>query len=517
MPRAILLHALAGAALLVCGSCGGGSSGGSPPPPPSPPGVTSLTVTAATSASSVQEGQPFTLTANAVTSPIGGSVAISWTQVAGPAVTINNAASASIAINAAEVTADTTAQFRVTASAAGVATAEATVDVAFTNIRLTPVLNSYALHATGALGSNTVALLGKDFIGLVGLSATATGPFSFSEFTEGATNNIVLTANPAVAAAINLPAAFELVKAEYGLNGATADIATPFLAVAEEAQDRYRLYRRTPSGGFPVLAIDRSLSKPCAIHHPKRQPVDAGGNTVFVGQRGRGVAILRLDAGASLYQEVVETGSAYCALAVPDAPIDTAAFVPSLEPRPRAVAIEVNTNQIGTFGIINSVDADQTKYEHSQSLPAQLNSAARLTYVASTVIRRSSGDILGLAAVYSDGQHNGQHRLLIVGENQFRQLSQASYSWPMGVPTDVFMDGDKIVVLSSTLPQAIIFSPAGVGGSYLPLGAPGYLEIGLGATKGTAEALPSPPGGLTIAYRDRNQLRIFTPNRVAGP
>jgi hypothetical protein len=498
------------AAGLALASCGGG--GGAPPPPPPPPPPAVVVANATASATSVQEGRPFSVTGSGTTTN-GVPLTFAWTQVSGPAVTIANPNTATLDLSAAEVTADTTAQFRVTVTAGGL-TGQATVDVTFANIAQTPVFQTLNLAASAAFNasfSNAVeTILGDWSFGLVGTSTTAGGPISFTEFAQTGTQVIVSPVAP-FAQTFTPPATFTFAPTPLGT---TFDPAAPFVAVTEETANRYRLFRRLPSGGFSTVFMDRAITRPCTADYWFNPPASLQ-SRVIIGQRTQGFSIITMDAGGALYQ-AVNTGQSLCALALARSPINSSStlFIGAVPPIEDIIAIDTVNNTVHRFG---SDPSDPTHYIQKAQAAIQLNSATPLNFVVAKPYGNG-----GLALVYSDGQHNGQHRLVVVGLSTIdRSIVQVTRSWTLGVPSDVIQDDldadgfPEVVVISSTSPQAIVFETSGPGGvpilSSLAL-TPSYLEIGLGATK----ALPKQAnvlgtGGLYVAYRDRNLVRLYVP------
>lgn len=546
--RAVLLAALA-----ACSACGGGGGGGngtgvvvggggtSPPPPP-PPGTLpptsppvsppstppTVAASATTSASSVHEGQPFTLDASTSSASSGAALTYAWTQTSGPAVTIASPTSAVLNLSAAEVTASATARFQVTATA-GAASSSATVDVTFTNIAQTPVFlipeiaDSAPFNAafSGAIG----AIAGNWNFGLVGTHATPNGPISFAQFEDVGPNTIVPTPAP-FGQTFTQPAIFELDPALP--IGTSHSFSSPFFAATEESANRYRLFRKTPGGAYTPY-LDRSIDRPCATYYPvgAANPSGAGGQTVLIGQRERGFSILSLNTTGSLYQEI-NTGQSFCALAVPQAPIDDSSGdfgdFPTLED---VIAIDTVTNTVSRFG---PTAGDPTHYSLKAQVPVRLNSTTPLHFVAATTIRARDQygfmmPVAGLALVYTDGNHAGQHRLVTVGMDAGRTIRQTTRSWPIGVPSDVILDDldddglPELIVISSTSPQAIVYEMRDLSSTYPPMmipdelmAAPSFLEVGLGATA----AIPRISNvlsldGLYVAYRDKGRVNLFWP------
>ncbi|MEL7454146.1 MAG: hypothetical protein AAGJ50_12330 [Pseudomonadota bacterium] len=118
----------------------------------------------------------------------------------------------------------------------------------------------------------------------------------------------------------------------------------------------------------------------------------------------------------------------------------------------------------------------------------------------------------GLGLVFTDGEHAGIHRLVVVGVNVQGEIAQATYSWPTGVPESVIrsdVDDDlnfELIVISSSSPQAIVFEE-GADQGYLDAEGPSYLEIGLGASSAATAFNAS---DLLAAYPELGEVRQFS-------
>lgn len=187
------------------------------------------------------------------------------------------------------------------------------------------------------------------------------------------------------------------------------------------------------------------------------------------------------------------------------------------------IAIDTVANTINHYA--GSV-GDPLVYSLKAQAPLELNSTGSLKFVASTPIwgvdqngsRRATA---GLAMIFTDGQYEGEHRLVLAGLDSNRVIRQVMRPWRLGIPSDVIfddLDGDKfpeVIVIPSTSPQAMVYEANNMFLPTIPTsiaGAPSFMEIGLGATK----ALPRMSNtlsleGLFIAYRDKNQVKLFYP------
>lgn len=532
--RAALLAALA-----VCSACGGGGGSGgggdgtgvvTPPPappvgppvgPPSPPAVV-VTARAVASAASVQEGQPFTLDASTSSEAGGATLTYTWTQISGPAVAIAAPSSAVLNLNAAEVSADTKAEFRVTA-ASGAVSSVATVEVTFTNIAQTPVFMNLDLAANALLNATYPAaiatIVGNWTFGLVGTTPAGGGPITFTQFqTTGSTSVQVSPVSP-FAGTFSQPATFFLSQTRVGGTN-PFDFERPWLTVTEETANRYRVFEKTAGGSFGAPIQDISMDRPCTTEVTYAGPPSAITMNTYVGQRGHGFTIV--SQGGTILQQV-NTGQSFCVLAAVRAPISAnggglAGPTPDF---PDLLAVDTVANTIAHF----SASGTPAQYTLKSQAPVRLSSTTgALKFVAATKIwaKDAYGEWLpvsGLALVYSDGRHQGEHRLVMAGLDSGRVIRQETHTWTLGVPSDVILDDldndryPEVIILSSTSPQAMVYE---MNDRFVPAipndiaATPSFIEIGLGATK----ALPTMSNilsleGLVVAYRDKSEVKLF--------
>jgi hypothetical protein len=498
-------------AALAIASCGGGGGGGGsppPPPPPPPPPASVVVARAVASAASVQEGQPFSVDASTSTTTNAAPLAYTWTQVSGPAITITNSTAAKIDLTAPEVTADAAAQFRVTATS-GADTASATVDVTFANIAQTPVFASstmlgtasFNLPVTKIIGDQTETLVGVPFGGpsntsFIGLTL-AGNALQVGNSTAGNFPPLTVFKPPALSVA-NDPAVFKF-------------------AAASESQNTLSLFRRPPGGpSFSSVFLNMAIDRPCGMSFSWSIE---GSQGIYVGQRNKGFSLVKINSDPSspftFPSTLLSVGAteSLCTLLAPSGPVVDGPSGPIFKTSSRledVLAIDASTNTIHHFAPPSNI---ALSYTLKEQVPVQLNSTKPLTLAAWVEVGPYAFP-MGMALLFTDGAHNGEHRLVIVGLDGDRKLVQETHSWTMGVPSDVIYDdlnGDnvrEVIVISSTSPQAMVFEH--LGPTVVPLSAPKYLEVGLGATA----ALPSwrsllGAKSLTVAYRDKKQVRAI--------
>lgn len=514
-----------GAALLVALSvtaCGGGGGGGSSPPPPPPPVVSPppppppVTLTAAATApvTSIQEGQPGLLDASGSTDTAGGTLTFAWTQTDGPTAAIDNAAIAKPTITVPEITADTPATFKVTVTS-GSQTASATVSITFANIAQTPVFTTLPLAGKATFNLPVQAILGSPVVGLVGVGANS-DPITFAELSLSAGGDLQVAPQDPFGQSFKPKTRFEISRA---YQGATPN--EPQMFAYREEDNLFTGFKRSAAGIFSKI-IDTPAPAPCAATYPPY--IYNSKAPIYVGGRKSGfsryyVADPKGSAPSASFIGSMTTGQSFCAILAPGFPLDDPGHALSPTPSyPDVIAIDVDANTINRFVQkgTNATTGDADPYMLSETIPINLNATGQLKLVASSPVGSIGTTPTALALVYTDGVHNGEHRLVIVGINKTGHIVQDTYSWPLGVPTAVIPDdlnGDlrgEVVIISSTSPQAIVFEIDQALGPMLPLHGPSYAEIGLGATA----AVSSGAGvlgqlDLYVAYRDKKEVRAF--------
>ncbi len=517
---------LAGLALAACGGGGGSSNGGSPPvsspppppPPPPPPANAAPTARAAATPTSPQEGQPFSLDASASTDPEGATLTYSWSQVSGPEVEIPTSGQARIELRAAEVTEDTGAVFRVSVSD-GTNTSTTDVPVTFANIAQTPAFDGLRQVLATAIFQD------RPIGGLVRFLDDP--PIVFTEETPGSPLTALGVGAPAagssqavateILSGVAQPAHFEI----------TGSYRAPFgeLVITQEEQDRIRFYRPAPSDGslaeFQTVTVDR----PCATHFGS---IPSNNLVMFTGHRQGGFSLIGLEipqSGPTSSTRVlkrVQSTQSVCGLYVPGRPVNASIYADnSFRHLPDILALNTDTNTLERYQQTDTNNIDTVQYALTASAPVALNASQPLRLVEVKRLLSSVGsEALGL--LYTDDQHIGTHRLVVVGLDANRNIIQSSYQWTTGIPTDMVvddLDGDQlseVVIISKDSPQAIVFEidSAVSYPTLLSLVGPAYLEIGLGATSAIASADNIfDSDSMAVFFPEKREVKLLRANR----
>jgi hypothetical protein len=499
-------------ACLIAVSCGGGG-GGTPAPTPvtNQPPVARAIATPANPA----EGQPFTLDASSSTDPENNPLTFAWTQASGAPTVIANPNTARLELNAPEVTANSPAVFRVSVSD-GTSARTAEVTVTFGNIAQTPVFALPRLLLTAPVPERPLQLAQLDFgsAGRVLLTeATPGGPvqvWNVRESIAGTTLTIALT--PAVSSRFSRP----FTTASFGFGG----LSIPFfqLAVTEELLDSVRFFTPPQSGDLLNIPISFSVSRPCAIGGWR--PNLGATSGVAVARRTGGISFITLTAGGPSVQadtqSQIASTQAMCAFAQITSPLSGTPFNNSLQPLLEDILVyNEGTRRFERYTPNSTSNIPPAQYVLGGAADVQLNATGQLNLIKGIPV---SGFFpsQGLALIFTDGQHQGTHRLVVASLDANRQIVQTTHTWPIGVPTDLFqtnLDSDSTPEISIFAPgssQVIVFenSQPTYLSSLLP---PAFLELGLGATSIFFGDYGSPSGNdFAVTYTDAQQVKVFT-------
>jgi hypothetical protein len=469
-----------------------------------------VTAVASVNFATVDEGQPFRLDASASTSLSGGALSYSWTQTAGPAVTIATPASAVLTLNAPEVTGNAVTTFQVNVTGASGA-GQASVNVNVSNIAQTPVHATLPLSTTVTFPYPVADLLAASNEAMVGQYLPfAGGNIGFVKASAGPGGDI--TIDTSIFVGNSPPATTVFSVPPFGLG--SEPFGLKFSVMREDLTVNPWFLFRTPLPGTSMFVSQ--IEKPCGVTWGS---VDSGFGA-YVGQRGKGFSAIRLNEGApnqiftSTYISV-DAGKSFCVLSAPTSPIRggrTFGGTFSTD----VIAIDVDANTI--YHYAKSATSPPI-YELKETVPIQLNSTVPLKLVADAKVGLGGDD---LALAFTDGQHRGTHRLVVVGFDPQHNIVQETHSWPVGVPSAVIaedLDDDdylEVAVICSTSPQAVVFEsgpppPGQAFFEFLPLSDARYVEIGLGATRAVS-SLKRIFGfdALYVGYRDQKQVRAFS-------
>ena len=487
-----LISALALSGALLA-ACSGGGSGSPPPPPPPPPVNSAPTAVLTASSTTVDEGQSLTLDASGSSDADGDTLSFSWSQVSGPAATITPTGNTAT-IQASEVTTDGAMVFRATVSD-GTATSTSDVTISAVNIVLTP--------ASTVLGPAAAKLSGLDnpHHAFLTLSLGFGSQLALSTITGNGNSSQLSFFDPPNAGVFGADKPTPIAEDASGNVSTTAGSYTNTtntnLVYGFESEGIVRVYSST--GGSPAYSELSSISIPnvCAL------------TTIFgdgfplnlvVGQRNSGIRILlnRAYTGAPVEEwgqfvqgsQITSTGS-YCHLFSGDNGTNIHGF---------------NADD----GLLHFWERQATSlYVEQPPIDFQIPNSLNLVGVTGQTNNR--GFFL-YAAIVSDGQHDGDHRLILL-HNRFDgsgATTRLEYTWPKGIPSDLTIAGltvageapDILVSLNSAPFLAVVENAATAArGDIEPaFGSVMFAPTRLGATEIHERG--------TILYKDRGEIEF---------
>ncbi len=488
---------------------GGGGGGGGGTPTNSAPNAS-----ATTSAGTVAEGQTFSLDASASSDADGDTLTFSWQQVTGTTVSIaDNTQTTLTGLVAPEIGADETAEFRVTVSD-GTTTDTASVSVTFTNIAQSPAFaNAPPLATTAVFPQAPLALAtnvatGRSFVGVEG--TTTAGTIAFLDIDVDGAGNVIGTDR--FGTEFTQPA--QLFPLQHKL---AAFPGSDLFLVIEETDDRVSLYY--DAGGIFQLAATADVTAPCFVAdyiNPDFLSAGRGPTSpfFFVGQR---------EAGGSYFSISEATGVPTLQLGGSFGDPDGAGNLPSLcavspilredAQNTATLALNLDTNIFGAGDARAPAD-----------LPAGVD--MEMVYAKQIYLSDQIPFPVGMGFLFTDGEHDGEHRLIFVSVSEAGEILQTTLSWDLGVPvsfelTNFDYDGlGEIMIVTSTSPEAVVFqaditsaiynSPstgAPVFGGFPTATGPSFFEIGLGAQASAAYAFGA--DALFIADTDDSEVRAY--------
>lgn len=513
--RTKYLTAISMLALAACGGSGGGSPAPAPTPPPPPAGGGSTnaapTVSITVSEMTPLEGESSLLDGSGSADADGDSLTFSWTQLSGPSVTFTAPTAEMTEISVPNLAADTPARIQLSVSD-GTATTSSEVTLTLTNIVLTPAASSTITNERIFNDNNNVTSIvasdnfgdtlsylvyerdGEDLLDLFGYDENNNPAILTSEAIEADSSNLTAdgTPNPSF---IPWLAAFE------------DDEVTLFAPLAEPAEqfsidvDAPCSLARENNRAFENTFIGSRTGDSSLIEYVLNENFTATGETVELASFGEGQALCEMQIVARSLNGTMN------------------GFAPGIADGERLLAFDENANRIISYTLPRDENNRVIDAVESSSVAIDLDLPEGVTadFVASKKISASGQD--GLALVFSDGQTEGQHRLVIIGSNGDGTISQDLFRWDFGTPTSIVSapidghGGETLFITTSDSPYAVIFQSGEVFSSdttYLPLSGPTFFDVGVG--HGVASNFTSGPErqrGTIVTFPDENLIRIF--------
>ncbi|KCZ93542.1 putative lipoprotein [Hyphomonas hirschiana VP5] len=151
-------------------------------------------------------------------------------------------------------------------------------------------------------------------------------------------------------------------------------------------------------------------------------------------------------------------------------------------------------------------------FELTQSVRAEFDSVNDLELIDHMTAENT------LWLLFSDGEHKGDHRLIVAGLDDNRNIVQSTYQWEIGAPSGFgkysFLTanpaGIEIVIFAPSSPQAIVFKPNDPFDWFGSLDGPYFFEVGLGATTGGNLGISVDNNqAIVTLHPDKQELKVF--------
>jgi len=498
--------------LAACGG-GGSSSTQSTTPPISGGGGTnnSAPVVAITATdTSPLEGQMSTLDGSSSSDADGDDLTFTWTQLSGPTVSFSAQNNAVTDISVPNLTADVAARIQLQVSD-GVVTSSNEITLNLSNLVLNPIANSTITNEVTFNFPNDVLALPVDLGGF-----ETTNYLIFES--EGEFTGERLGYSASDGSALEIFESFTFQSPTPNIQSTNLGSIEPLFAAFESD----RLSFVSPFRGDDAELFSVEVDEPCAVIND----TNFSAGNIIVGLRNGGAVLFETLADSSFQAsgtglELQRFGgmASLCALQFSSGnqslnPPNSAGLVNT-----RLLAFDENTNEVLSFVVSRGPDGRLSDLTEDSSLSIDLGvtDASSLSFVGSTNIDAAAST--GIALLYSDGETEGEHRLVIIGLNSDGSISQDIHSWDYGVPTSIVSSaiddhpGDTLFITTADSPYAVIFQsgPVFTGPvSYLPLTGPFFFDVGVGHGLAAPISGGSPrTNGTLITYPDENLIRVF--------
>lgn len=504
-----LLLTVSAMTLMACG--GGGGNSPTSPTPPSPPGggsTNTVPVASATASNnSPFEGEKVTLDGSESSDADGDNLTYQWSQISGPALEFDTPTSVSTELSIPNLTVDGSARIQLRVSD-GTVTSTADVTLNLQNIVLSPVIADAIIEEKSLSYSNRVLSIPTRIPGFESenyLVYETVEKVFIDRFGYDDSDNPAIVKNQAL----------ETQTTSVTFEGSPGVFVRNYLA--EFRDDEVVFFEPF---GDPQEVLSVPVEQPCSLASNENFNL---GNT-FIGSRG-GTSILVEFGGVvgddptlSTQLATFGTGSALCEMQIVQSPLveGSAGFS---DGRQRLLAFDQNADAIIEYAINRNDENRIIGIEEMATVPVDLDApeGSNIAFVASKKI--DSTGTKGLALVYSDGETEGTHRLVIVGSNADGSILQETYQWEYGTPTSIVAgnvdnhQGDSLFITTADSPYGVIFKSGGFfagGTAYLPLIGPNYFDIGIGHDVVQKTRLGSQSRrGIMATFPDQNLIKVF--------
>jgi len=540
---------------LMLAACGGGGGGGNPaqnptppaPPPPPPPVNQSPMVAFSVSSTDLIEGETFLIDVRSSSDPDGTIVAYTAEHFQPylpelKAIRVNESAHPEGVFEflVPEVFEDMDAVFHITVEDDRGATDSGSAYLVFQSTVTLPKIDGFGDAYRVVDAGRPLRLLGADGLGdNVFAEDMGTQEITVVTDMQGFISNQQVQTDATVTGSVGsvdllLPSALS-----FNLTPVTP---ISFLTVSESADslDWYADFEIDFPDAFE-LADSISIPSPC--HFVPRY--GTGQDFIWVGQRGAGLSVVRLN---RFVPDNLPAGTpnSHWARGFDDSIISQAGgsrslchVYPAVLPDrlsdrfPQSgiedvIAVDFETNELVLFA--DDTGNDMT-YELVDLVPLQTDGIPNLEIIDVISVGNPALFPQFLLVLMTDGQDDGQHRLITVYPDQItNELIQSVHTWQGAAPVQMISAGSlfgsegraidygiDIVILSATGSDAVIIED-GAAEQGLPLGPPvfkpaQYLSVGEGAGSVIRVLAPVegafPRAGLLFSFPATNELKLW--------
>lgn len=452
------------------------------------------------------EGRMSTLDASESTDPEGEELTYQWTQLSGADLIFSDPNSATTNVTVPNLSESEAARIQLRVSD-GTNNETEEVTLTLKNLVLTPAATSTISGEKTFEFSKTIIDIvtkGYFFETLNYLAYVSSGNLVLDTFGYDASNNPTIFSEAAFT--MELPE-----KLEY--SGAPDFGPGPiFAAYYANKVDFYEMLLQPAN-----VKVTMNISNPCSmVDDFNRSP----GRTVIGTKNGGGKLIgYTLDEfsepnGAEV---ILSFGgnSTFCELQYVDRALDEI----GAGSEEQLLAFDQDANELVLFTVVRDDDLIITDIIEKETFAIDLDlpEGAQASFVVSKKIEAQANK--GMALVYSDGNTEGIHRLVIIGGDGLGSIKQQVYSWNYGVPKGIstaWVDdhgGDSLFITTEDSPYAVIFKSGGFFAGdtpYLPLEGPSYFDLGVGHGLATNIVGGSPRTlGTLVTYPDQNLIKVL--------